>query len=69
MTKSASNNSVFFTAAMFGFIASHRLEIGKIIPPFALKINCSRSYYGILTFGILPGDGGGVRRDLLFHPP
>ena len=49
MTKSARNNSVFFTAAMFGFIASHRLEIGKIISPLALKIDCSRSYHGILS--------------------
>ena len=31
MTKSARNNSVFFTAATFEFIASHRLEIGEII--------------------------------------
>ena len=43
MTKSARNNSVFFT--VFRFITSHRLEIGKIISPLALKIDCSMSYY------------------------
>ena len=49
MTKSARNNSVFLTAATFGFIALHRLETGKIIFPLALKIDCLRSYNGILT--------------------